>query len=64
MKIWLIKHKGANWWGNFLHEREIEFPDGEKIYSQNCFYRKKDAVKYRNSGRYHEFFEVVSAEIT
>ena len=59
MKIWLIKHTGADWFGNYRHDREIELADGSILYSQLCFYRKKDAVAYLKTLTYPEFYEVV-----
>ena len=59
MKIWLIKHKGADYWGNYVNNLEIELTDGNKIYAQYCFYRKKDAVAYLKARDYPEIYEVV-----
>lgn len=59
MKIWLIKHKGADWWGNYRNDYEITLEDGTKIYSQLCFYRKKDALAYLKTRSYPEYLEVV-----
>lgn len=59
MKIWLIKRKGADYWGNYTPSHDIELTDGTKMYAQLCFYRKKDAVAYLKAKDYNEFFEVV-----
>ena len=59
MKIWVIKHKGADYWGNYTPEKELELPDGTTLYAQLCFYRKKDAVAYLKAKNYHEYYEVV-----
>jgi hypothetical protein len=63
VKIWIIKHRGADWWGNYRHSREIEITDnGETrtIYADLCFYRKKDAELYLKAkmGEATEFYEV------
>jgi len=64
MKIWLIKYKGADYWGNYRHSREIEIDNNGKtttVYADLCFYRKKDAVLYLKAklGEAAEFYEVV-----
>lgn len=61
MKLWVIKRKGADYWGNYMHSREIEYSDGTTTYAQLCFYRKKDAVKYLNTNyeKVKDYFEVV-----
>lgn len=64
MRIYLIKIKGAVYWGNFRPEREIKFSDGKKIFADLCFFRKKDAHKYLHTlGYCKEFQEVVGATI-
>lgn len=64
MKVWVIKHKGPDYWGNYRHTREIEISDHGKlttVYADLCFYRKKDAVLYMKAelGTALEFYEVV-----
>lgn len=61
MKIWVIKHKGADYWGNYRMDREITLSDETVIYAQLCFYRKKDALKYLNTldDSYKDSYEVV-----
>ena len=59
MKIWVIKRKGADYWGNYMPDKELELSDGTTMYAQLCFYRKKDAVKYLKAKEYPEFYEVV-----
>ena len=60
MNIWLIKNKGANYLGNYLHlSGEMEFSDGSKIYSHRAFYRRKDAQKYIKALDYNDHLEVV-----
>lgn len=67
MKIWIIKHKGADYWGNYRHSREIEITDNgetKTIYADLCFYRKKDAVLYMKAklDTALEYYEVVGKE--
>jgi len=31
MRVFIIKHKGANTWGNMFFDRELTFSDGNKI---------------------------------
>ena len=59
MNIWLIKHKGANYWDNYIMDREITLTDDTKFYAQLCFYRRKDAQAYLKAKNYPEFYEVV-----
>lgn len=62
MKIWIIKHKGKNWWGNMGLDNEIS--DGNTtVNSQPCFYRRKDALWYMKTKKYTEFYEVVGATL-
>ena len=58
MNIWLIKHKGANYWGNYMHDTEITIDD-KTLYAQLCFYRRKDAQAYLKALSYSEFYEVI-----
>lgn len=58
MKIWLVKHKGADYWGNYTHT-VLMTVDGKEVYGQVCFYRKKDAVAYLKEMDYPEYYEVV-----
>ena len=58
MNIWLIKYKGANYWGNYIHDREITIDD-KTFYAQLCFYRRKDAQAYLKALSYAEFYEVI-----
>ena len=58
MNVWLIKHKGANYWGNYTHDREITIDD-KIFYAQLCFYRRKDAQAYLKAKEYSDFYEVV-----
>lgn len=64
MKIWVIKSKGADYWGNYRLSREITIDDnGEEktIYADLYFYRKKDALLYLKAsyGEAVEYYEVV-----
>lgn len=62
MKLYIVKRKGANWWGNLLLYNTIEFSDGSYIYYEKCFHRKKDAKKYLDTFDYKEFFEIETLE--
>lgn len=63
MKIWVIKHKGKTWWGNFIGILNYEMAVGsEKVSSGMFFYRRKDAKKCLEATG-NEFLEVVSAEV-
>lgn len=70
MKIWIIKHKGATWFGNFMHNVTMEIiptarQEPYKMYAQYCFYRRKDAVKYlkANYPENIDLFQVVGATL-
>jgi hypothetical protein len=64
MRVYIIKHKGANYWGNYRHDTEITFPNnGGTIYAGRYFFRKKDAKKYLGEEKYKEFFEIVPFEM-
>jgi hypothetical protein len=64
MKIWIIKRKGPNWWGNMLHSTTITLlPKKKEFYAQYCFYKRKDAKAYLNAMRHKEYYEVVGAII-
>ena len=58
MTVYLIKHTGADYWGNYRHSNELTFNDGTTIYTQECFYRLKDAKKYLKTLRWPELFEI------
>lgn len=58
INIWLIKHKGANHWGNYMHNYELTI-DNKPLYAQLCFYRRKDAQAYLKTLSYPEFYEVI-----
>lgn len=58
MTIYVIKHKGADWWGNYRHSYEIDFSDDSTIYAEYCFFRLKDAKKYLETRTYPELYEV------
>lgn len=56
MKIWIIVHKGARWWGNivFLFSED---------YAGKYFLRKKDAAMELATFKHSEFLEVISATL-
>ena len=58
MIVYLIKHKGADYWGNYRHSTEIEFSDGQTIYAYKAFHRLKDAKKYLVTLSHPEFYEI------
>ncbi len=59
MNIWLVKRKGANYFGNYDVSTEIEFGDGTTIYAMKAFYRRKDAQKYIKGLTYNDHLEVI-----
>ncbi len=64
MKVWIIKHKGKTWWGNLVgYTSEVSFSDGTAVYAGKYFFKKKDALRFMKTWEYHEFYEVVSAEV-
>lgn len=63
MKIWIIKNKGKNWFGNMLCTHAVSIEGKTIAYAQLCFYRKKDAVLYMKQEYKHDFYEVVGAEL-
>lgn len=63
MKIYLVKHKGKTWWGNFVMLANT-MHIGK--YSCNClptFFFKRDAQKYLETHTNKQFLEIVSAEV-
>ncbi len=59
MHFWILKHKGADYWGNYMHSYEITFNDNEKVWADLIFYRRKDAQKYLKSKEYGQYYEVM-----
>jgi hypothetical protein len=59
MRGYIIKHKGKTWIGNMIFDTSIRYANGEKVYAQYLFYRKKDALKYLKTFKYSECFEVI-----
>ena len=63
MRIWIVKHKGKNWWGN-MWLNKMEFTNDEWVWSGYCFYRKKDAVKFlKAQGEDAEYYEIKGATL-
>ena len=64
MKIYFLKRKGKNWFGNTLCNIKMTI-DNEIICADYLFYRKKDAIKYLKTfnGKYGNPFIVLSAEL-
>jgi hypothetical protein len=64
MKIWIVKRKGKTWSANMMHNLTFQI-DRTEFTAQYAFYRKKDAILYRDReyAKHREYFEVVSAEI-
>ena len=60
MNVWLIKYRGANYWYDYIHDREITIDD-KTFYAQLCFYRRKDAQAYLKEKSYAEFYELLEA---
>lgn len=63
MKLYLIKHKGKNWFGNLVGFGNEMTIGKDKFYTHFTFYRKKDAKKYLDTFKHKEYLEIVSAEI-
>lgn len=63
MKIYIIKHKGANTFQNLTLDFKVEFSNNEIIYAGRYFWRKKDAKTYLKTYAYPEFYEVVGCEL-
>ena len=63
MKIYIIKHKGADIARNLDFTENMTFSDGDKIWVGQFFWRLKDAKKYLNTLEYKEFREIKTAEI-
>lgn len=63
MRVFLIKHKGANAWYNVHLDREFTFTDDTKILTGILFLRKKDAVSYLQTIPSPSNYEVVGATI-
>ena len=64
MKIYIIKHKGANSFGNLcaFYNRQ-EYGD-DTIFTGTFFHRLKDAkLCLKHSTNYPEFFEIVALEL-
>ncbi len=67
MKIYLIKYKGANWWGNFVtlsSKITIKYEKEEKIsWVGKYFFKKKDAKLYLKTFEYVDNYEIISCEV-
>jgi hypothetical protein len=63
MRIYIIKHKGANIWQNTVTEQRIKINNEIEILAGYSFFRKKDALKYLKTFKYSEFFEVVGCTV-
>jgi len=63
MRVFIIKHKGANIWQNIYFDKEITFSDGNKIHAGKLFFRRKDAEYYLKSLENNEYLEVVGATV-
>ena len=63
MKVYFLKRKGKNTWGNMPCSKELTYPDTTKVYADLLFYRKKDAQVHLNwmSEKYR--FEITSATV-
>jgi len=59
MKAYIIKNRGADWFGNYLDCGTMEFEDGNKVFVGYWFHRLKDAKKYLKTFTYPEFFEIM-----
>lgn len=58
MTVYIIKHKGADWWGNYRHDRKITISN-TKIYVSNVFFRLKDAKLFLETyGENKKYFEI------
>lgn len=49
MKVYFLKRRGKNWWGNTACLQSLQIGNGEKIPTDILFYRKKDAKEYLES---------------
>ena len=58
MKIWVIKRKGGDWWGNYMPDKKITIGE-QAIYAQLCFYKRKDAVLFLGTMEYPDSYEIV-----
>ena len=63
MKLYIVKRKGANWWGNLLLDRTMTFSDGVQVYFETAFHRKKYAKKYLDTIEYKDCFEIATLEL-
>ena len=63
MRAYTIKRTGKTHLGNMVFDLSIEFPDGEKTYVNHLFFRKKTAVKYLDTFKNKEYFEVVGVTL-
>ena len=63
MRAYSIKHKGKSNWQNMMFDRELAFPDEPIVYAGLLFFRKKDAVKYKDTFQYKEFYEVIGVTV-
>ncbi len=63
MRAFTLKRKGKSIWQNMLFDRELTFPNGEKVFAGLLFFRKKDAKKYLETFHYKEYFEIIGVNI-
>ncbi len=59
MRIYIIKNKGADWFGNYRDGSVCTFGDESKCFIGFWFWRLKDAKKYLNALDVKEFCEIV-----
>jgi hypothetical protein len=59
MKAYIIKNRGADWFGNYLDGATMTFGDESKVFVGHWFHRLKDAKKYLKTFAYPECFEIV-----
>ena len=59
MRAYTIKRKGVATLGNMLFGQSITYNNGNKIYCDLLFYRKKDAQRYLKTFAFSDLFEVV-----
>jgi hypothetical protein len=63
MKIYVIKHKGKNTWGNLISNPDQIIVGDEKLWQGKFYFRLKDAKKIMSTFSYPEFFEIESVEL-
>lgn len=63
MRVYIIKAKGGDWFGNYRDVHVQTLVGGEKIYVGECYYRLKDAKARMKSLGIEEYSEIARFDV-